>query len=70
MGRVAGNKNGGHQAKVNSSAHLFSRSTAKSQKRKTLRQKDLDEAEGRGQTKVWNLCKEEGEWLQAEGGMH
>lgn len=37
-------------------------------KRKTLRQKDLDGAEGQGQTKVWNLCKEEGEWLHAEGG--
>lgn len=37
-------------------------------KRKTLRQKDLDGAEDQGQTKVWNLCKEEGEWLHAEGG--
>lgn len=37
-------------------------------KRKTLRQKDLDRAEGQGQPKVRNLCKEEGEWLHAEGG--
>ena len=31
--RVAGNKNGGHQAKVNSSAPLFTRSTAESHKK-------------------------------------